>query len=215
MAPQWSNHSCSTHVLSPVTQEYNGQYRHHVGQSRCDSRYIGTPEFYPLQVMSNGRFLQPTPYYDSGIHLISALEGYSLWQVLTQMVMNSIQEFDGTDREGIIPWLEHIEAISKKTGFDPLETGINKLKGTALCDMNAISKEGNLSYFQFHQLLIEHYSNIPYVSDALSAYAQLIQGKNEMVMQYLARDKVLLECIHYTSKLCNIPGSGYDNLYLV
>ena len=132
-----------------------------------------------------------------------------------QMAMNSIQEFDGTNREATIPWLDHIEAFGKKTGFDPLEVGMSKLKGTALRDVNAIGKEGNLSYFQFCQLLIEHYSNIPYALDTLNADAHLIQGENEMVMQYLARAKVLLECFHHTSKLCNMPGSGYDNLYHV
>ena len=96
-----------------------------------------------------------------------------------------------------------------------LEIGMSKLKGMALCDVNAISKEGNLPYFQFHQLLIEHYSNVPYASDALNAYAYLMQGENETVTQYLARAKVLLEHIHHTSKLCDIPGSSYDNLYLV
>ena len=146
---------------------------------------------------------------------MTALEGYSSWQVLAQMMMNSIQEFDGTDWEATIPWLDHIEAIAKKTGFDPLEVGMSKLKGTALCDVNAISKEGSLSWSQFHQLLIEHYSNIPCVLDAPSAYTHLMQGENEMVMQYLARDKVLLECIHHTSKLWDISGSSWDNLYLV
>ena len=164
--------------------------------------------------MGYGRFLQLTPYYDSRINLIITLEGYSLQQVPVQMAMNSIQEFDGTDREATIPWLDHIEAIARKMGFDPLEIGMSKLKGTTLWDVNAISKEGNLSYFQFHQLLIEHYSNIPYASDTLNAYAHLTQGENKMVMQYLARAKVLLEYIHQTSKLCDIPGSGYDNLYL-
>ena len=42
-----------------------------------------------------------------------------------------------------------------------------------------------------------------------------MQGENEMVMQYLAKAKVLLEYIHHTSKLCDIPGSDYNNLYLV
>ena len=42
-----------------------------------------------------------------------------------------------------------------------------------------------------------------------------MQGKNETVTQYLARVKILLEHIHHTSKLCNIPGHSYDNLYLV
>ena len=90
------------------------------------------------------------------INIINASEVYSSWQVLMQMAMNSIQELDGTDREATVPWLDHIEAIARKMGFDPLEIGMSKLKGMDLCDVNAISKEGNLSYFWFCQLFIEH-----------------------------------------------------------
>ena len=97
------------------------------------------------------------------------------------------------DREATNPCLDHVEAIARKMGFDPLEIGMSKLKGTALCDVNAMSKEGHLSYFQFCQLLIEHYSNIPYISDALNTYTYLMQGKNKTVTQYLAVAKVLLE----------------------
>ena len=42
-----------------------------------------------------------------------------------------------------------------------------------------------------------------------------MQGKNETVTEYFARAKVLSECIHHTSNLCDIPGSGYDNLYFI
>ena len=143
VAAQWSNCSHSTPVLPPVTQEYNGWYRHQTGQSQHDIGLIGIPEFYPLQVMGNGRILQPTPYYDSGIYLISALQGYSSQQVLMHMVMNSIQEFNDTDREATTPWLDHVKAVARKKGFDPLEIGMSKLKSTTLCDVNAISKEGN------------------------------------------------------------------------
>ena len=94
------------------------------------------------------------------------------------MAMNSIQEFNGTGREAAIPWLDHVKAIARKTGFDPLEIGMSKLKGTTLCNVNAICKEGNLSYFWFHQLLIEHYLNVPYASHTLNAYAHLMQGEN-------------------------------------
>ena len=107
--------------------------------------------------MGTGRFSQPTPYQDEGVNLMSALEGYSSQQVLMQTMMNSIQEFNGTDRETTIPWLDHIKAIAKKTGFDPLEVGISKLKGTIPSNVNAVSKDGNLSWFWFHQLLIDHY----------------------------------------------------------
>ena len=94
------------------------------------------------------------------------------------MVMNSIQEFNSNDREATIPWLDHIETIARKMGFDLLEIDMGKLKGTALCIVNAISKEANLSYFQFHQHIIEQYLNVPYATEPLNAYAHLTQGKN-------------------------------------
>ena len=100
-------------------------------------------------------------------------------------------------------------------GFDSLEVGMSKLKGTTLGNVNTVSKDGNLSWFQFHQLLIEHYSHIPNALDTLNAYAHLAQGESELVTQYLTWTKVLLEHIHHTSKMCNIVGSSYNNLYLV
>ena len=85
----------------------------------------------------------------------------------------------------------------------------------ALHDVKTASKEGTLSYFWFHQLLIEHYLNIPHISDALNTYAHLMQGENELIAQYLTGAKVLLESIHHNSKMCDIPGIGHDKLYLV
>ena len=163
------------------------------------NRLLGTVAlqgFFLPQVMGNRRFLQITPYEEVGINLICALEGYSSWQVLMQSMMNSIQEFDGTDMEAIIPWLDHIKAIAKKLGFDPLEVGMSKLEGITLCNVNVVSIDGNLSWFRFHQLLIEHYSNVLYVSDTLNASAHILQGESESVTQYLVQVKVLLECIH-------------------
>ena len=84
----------------------------------------------------------------------------------------------------------------------------------ALHDINAASKEGTLSYFQFCQLLLEHYSNILYASDALNTYAHLAQGEHESILQYLTRAKVLLVHIHHNSKMCDILGIGYDKLHL-
>ena len=114
------------------------------------------------------------------------------------MVINSIQEVDGTYPEATIPWLDHIESIAKKTGFDLVEVGISKMKGSVLCNVNTASKEGTLLYFQFCQLLIEHYLNIPYASETLNAYTHLAEGKHESIMQYISRAKVLLEHIHNT-----------------
>ena len=63
-----------------------------------------------------------------------------MWQVLMQMARNSIQEFDGTDKEATIPWLDHVEAIVRKMGFEPLEIGMSKLKSTTFCDVNAVRR---------------------------------------------------------------------------
>ena len=68
-------------------------------------------------------------------------------------------------------WLDHIKAVARKMGFDPLDVGMSKLKGTMLCTINAVSKAGDLSWFQFSQLLIEHYWNMLYALDVLNTYA--------------------------------------------
>ena len=67
----------------------------------------------------------------------------------------------------------------------------------------------------FLQHLIEQYSNIPYASDTMFAYSQIAQQDDEPTVQYLIRAKVLLECIHHTSKLSDISGAGLDNLSLI
>ena len=98
-------------------------------------------------------------------------------------------------------------------GTDPLQEGISKLRGIALGNINAIYKEGNLLWYKLRQRLIEHYSNGLYASDTIFVYSHLSQGDGEPTTQYLVRIKVLLECIHQTSKLSDITGSSMDNLY--
>ena len=93
--------------------------------------------------------------------------------------------------------------------------GISKVKGLALGDITAIHKEGHLMWYSFRQWLIEYYSNVPYVSDAMYTYSHLSQGGEELTNCYLSRAKVLLMNIKHTTKLSSIPGVGWDNLYLV
>ena len=111
--------------------------------------------------------------------------------------------------------LYHIEAVARKIGFSPLEVGMSKLKGTGLGDVNTVSQDGNLLWFQLHQLLKEHYLNVSYALDMFNTYAHLAKGESESITQYLSWAKVLLECIHHISKMCDIAGSSYNNLYLV
>ena len=78
--------------------------------------------------------------------------------------------------------LDHVKGVTKKMGFDPLEIGMGKLKGMAFHEVSTTSKEGTLLYFQLCQLLIEHYSNVPYALDALNAYVHLTQSENKLIM---------------------------------
>ena len=208
MAFQWSH---STPVVSPIP----GQQLQQVGQCQHGTGCAGIQGICPTQVNIDGRFSQPASCCTSGINIVNALDGYSLRQVLTQMAMNLIQEFDGTNLEATIPWLDHTEGVTKKMGFNPVETGMSKLKGKALHDVNTASKEATLLYSQFCQLLIEHYFNIPYVLDTLNAYAHLVQGEHKLIAEYLTRAKVLLEHSHHNSKMCDIPSICYDKFYLV
>ena len=131
------------------------------------------------------------------------------------MSLNSLQEYNGSNKDAMIPWLDHIKMVMDRYGIVPLEVGISKLKGLALGDINATHKEGNLMWYSFRQRLIEQCSNVPYASDAMFMYSDLLQVDEEPTTWFLARAKILLECIHHTAQLSSIPGVGWDNLYLV
>ena len=117
--------------------------------------------------------------------------------------------------EATILCLDQVELVAERTGMDPLEVEISKLKGLALSNVNRIGKEEGLSWYLFRQCLIEQYSNVLYASDTMFAYLQIAQQDNEPTAQYLIREKVLLEHIHHTSKLSDISGAGLDNLSLI
>ena len=152
---------------------------------------------------------------NSTIVVLNALENISAKQALAQSTLNSIQEFDDSNREATIPWLDQVELVAEQTGIDSSEVGINKLKGLTLGNINTICKEEGLSYHKFRQCLFEQHSNIPYASDAMFAYSQKEHQDDEPTAQYLIRAKVLLEHIHHTSKLSDISGAEQDNLSLV
>ena len=208
MAAQWSH---STPAVSLIA----GQHMQQVWQCQHGTGCVSIQGIGPAQVNINGRFSQSASCCTSGINIVNGLDIYFSRQVLMQMAMNPILDFDGTNLEATIPWLDHIEGVAEKMGFDPVEIDMSKLKGMALCQVNAASKEGTISYFQFCQLLIEHYSNILCMSDTLNAYAHLAQGEHESIAQYLTRVEVLLWHIHHNCKMYDIPGISYDKFYLV
>ena len=110
-----------------------------------------------------------------------------------QSTLNALQEYDGSDGEATIPWLDKVELIAKNTGIDPLEIAISKLKGLALSNISSMHKEEGLSWHKFRQCLIEQYSDVQYVPDAMFMYSKISQWDDESTARYLVSTKVLLE----------------------
>ena len=127
--------------------------------------------------------------------MINALENFTAKisvQPLAQAALWSIQEFDGNDKATTIPWLDQVKLVAERTGNDLVEIGISKLKRLVLGDVNTIRKEEGLMWHKFRQILIENYSNIPYMSDAMVAYTNLSQQDDESTSQYLLELKSYL-----------------------
>ena len=69
---------------------------------------------------------------------------------MTQMTLNAILEYDGSDKAAAIPWLDHIEMVTENTGIDPFKI-VSNLQGLALGDITTICKEGHLTWYTFRQ----------------------------------------------------------------
>ena len=83
-------------------------------------------------------------------------------QPLATVALSPINWFDGMDKSNTMSWLEQVEVVAERNNQAPLEVGMAKLKGASLCN---IHKRCNLTWPQLRKLLIENYSDTPYVSD--------------------------------------------------
>ena len=117
--------------------------------------------------------------------------------------------------EATIPWLDQVELVAERTGIDPLQEGISKLKGLALANIITIHKDEGLSWHELRQCMIEQYSNVPYVPDTMFVYSMISQQDDNSTTWYLVRAKVLLEWIQQTFKLSEISEYGMDSLLLI
>ena len=159
--------------MSPVVP-HNNNHRYYDNQGWQGSNF---ERWVPEQ-----RMFSHSAYNNTNVNnpdYLHVLHSYSSKQALTQMTLNSIQEYDGTNKDAMILWLDHIEMVAHNTGTDTLEVRISKLKGLALDDINASCKEGHLTYHSFRHRLIEHYSNVSYALDAMFAYSHLLQSNKE------------------------------------
>ena len=72
---------------------------------------------------------------------------------------------------------------------------MSKLKVLTLGNITTVRKEECLTWCKFIQVLIEHYSNVPCVSDAMVPYNNIMQQDDESTSQYLIRAKVCLSIL--------------------
>ena len=72
-------------------------------------------------------------------------------QLLTHEALGSIQEFDGNDKVATIPYLDLVELVAERTGNNPVEVSISKLKGLVLSDINTIRKVEGLTWHEFRK----------------------------------------------------------------
>ena len=70
---------------------------------------------------------------------LHVLGSFSSKQAIMQTTLNSIPEYDRSNKAATILWLDHIEMVA----------GISKLKGLALGDITVLHKEGNLTWYSF------------------------------------------------------------------
>ena len=122
--------------MSMVPLDYR-QHRHYNSQGHNRyNNYNRMSQHYNRPEADHRRYLQAlsNTNNDSATVVINALESFSAKQVLAQFTLNAIQEFNGSDRETTLSWLDRMELVVERTGFDPLEVGISKLKGLALHD---------------------------------------------------------------------------------
>ena len=108
--------------MSPIMPDYNNHryYDNQVWQGSNFDRQVPEQRRFHTSAYSNINANNP--------NILHVLSSYSSKQALTQLTLKSIQEYDGTNKDAMIPWLEHIEMVAEKMGIDPLEVGISNLK---------------------------------------------------------------------------------------
>ena len=127
-----SSHHHSTPNMSLVPLDTR-QHRNYDSQGHNRYNYDRRFQHYNRPEADHRRYSHtlPNAHNDSATVVINAVESFSAKQVLAQLTLHVIQEFNGSDRESTLTWLAHMELVAERTGFDPLEVGICKLTGLA------------------------------------------------------------------------------------
>ena len=130
-------------------------------------------------------------------------------QTLQQSMLNSIKLFDSNNKSKFTSWAQSVENAAKLCNLDTLTIALSKLQGPPIKLAHFLeSKEvGSGKQLNWHSLKkhpTTNYSEIPYNTHAINAYANLHQGSDESTSTCLHRAQDILECIHHTSDMTSI-----------
>ena len=66
-------------------------------------------------------------------------------QPMAQLALGSIPDFNSKDKTVTIPWLDQVEQVTERTGNNPVEVGMSKVKSLTLGNITAVRKEEGLT----------------------------------------------------------------------
>ena len=124
-------------------------YNDQCWQGNCFEQQVPEQRMFPHAPYNNTNVGNHTNV--NSPNFLNVLDSYSSKQAITQTTLNSIPEYDGSNKFATIPWLDHINMVAENTGIDPLKVGISKSKEIALGDITTIHKEGHSVWYNFRQ----------------------------------------------------------------
>ena len=102
-------------------------------------------------------------------------------QPLAQAVLSATDWCEGTDKSNTMSWLEQVGVVAERNNQTSMEVGMAKLMEAPLHGIHIICY---LTWPHLHKVLIENYSDTPYISDAMVAYNRIAQAEDKSVLQY-------------------------------
>ena len=119
----WYMHHWSSPSMFPIMPNYNGQCGYYNNQGWQGNN------FDRRQAPEQRSFSQSS--YKNNVNnpnLLYVLDGYSTEQALTQMSLNFIQGYDGSNKDAMILWLDHIKMVVENYDIGPLRGRDQQMK---------------------------------------------------------------------------------------
>ena len=115
--------------MSPVVPDYydHVHYDNHGWQGNHFEWQVPEQRRFPHAPYNNTNIDNNTNVNSSNFSHV--LGSFCSKQAITQTTLNSIPEYDGSNKAATIPWMDHIEMVAENTGINPLQEGFSKLKG--------------------------------------------------------------------------------------